>query len=90
MSAKGIRRCLAETGSASATSSTKTRVVLGSLQVAEGEAECAITQTVHWASSRELECWWTATLNAETHVSNRHSHAAGFNSDRMEATPPVT
>jgi hypothetical protein len=83
VSAKGTRRCLADTGSASTMSKTRTKRVFGSLDLATGEAECAATQTEHWASSPKLECWCTATLYADNSVSSRHSQAAGLRTDRM-------
>lgn len=83
MRAKGMRRCLADRGSTSTTSRTRTRTAVGSLHVAAGEAECATTHTEHWASSRELECVCAAKLYADTNVSNRQSHATGFRARRM-------
>ena len=57
--------------------------VLGSSQVATGEAECARTQTEHCASSIELACWCVAKANAEHSTTNRHSHAIRFEADRI-------
>jgi hypothetical protein len=56
------------------------------LQAAAGEAEWAMTQTEHFASSMELECWCTAKPYADTSISSRQSQAIGFKTDRMKAT----
>ncbi len=87
MSAKGMRRCLAESGSACTMGCARITKALGGVHVAAGEAECAITQTVHFASSRELECWWAAKPYADTEVSTTQSHATGFQTDRMKTSP---
>jgi hypothetical protein len=87
VSAKGTRRCLAESGSAATMICTRIRAALDSSHVATGEAECAMTQTVHFASSRELECWCSAKLYAANSISSRQSHAIGFKADRMKSFP---
>ena len=87
MSAKGTKRCLADTGSARTVSRTRTKRVLGTLDLATGEAECATTHTEHWASSPKLECWCAATLYADHSVSSRHSQAIGLRTDRINAIP---
>lgn len=81
---------MAERGSAGTTNCTKNSVVLGSLHAVAGEAECATTQTVHFASSRALECWWAAKLHADTTVSKTQSHTTGFKTDRMKVFPSGT
>ena len=87
MSAKGTRRCFAGIGPATRISRIRTRKALGRMDAETGEAECATTQTVHWDSSAELECWWVTKLYADKSVSNRHDQAICFKSDRMK-TPP--
>jgi len=81
---------LAEHGSAGTPNRTGTKIVLGSLQDAAGEAECATTQTAHCASSEELECWWATEANANTDISSRQSHAIGFKTDRIKMSPSRT
>lgn len=87
MSAKGMSRCLAEAGSARMTSRTRRKTAPGGLETATGEAECAMTQIVHFCSSRVLECWCAAKLNAAQTVSSRHNQAICFvKTDRTKAS----
>jgi hypothetical protein len=52
-----------------------------------GEAECAVTQTVHFKASVAPE-WWCATMAAaEQKVSSRHSNAIFFEIDCITAAP---
>ena len=62
---------------------TRTNVWLGSTAVACGEAECAATQTVHFAASFALEWWCVTSATAEHNVSTRHSNAIRFENDRI-------
>jgi hypothetical protein len=59
---------------------------LGNTEVACGEAECAATQTVHFAASFALEWWCVTMATAEHNVSSRHSNAIGFENDRITIT----
>ena len=54
-SAKGVARCFAETGSARK-ADTPTKVTLTEVNVALGEAELEVTQTLHVADSVVFEC----------------------------------
>jgi hypothetical protein len=83
VSAKGTRRCFAETGPASTTSKMRTRKALGRMDATTGEAECATTQIVHRASSPGLEWWCAAEPYADNNVSSRHINAICFKTDRM-------
>ena len=56
-------------------------VWLGRVETAFGEAECAVTQTVHFKASVALE-WWCATSEAaDQNVNSRHSSAIFFEVD---------
>jgi hypothetical protein len=73
---------LAETG-ADLETDVRTKVWLGRTEVACGEVECALAQTVHFAASLALE-WWCATrATAENNVSSRHRNAIRFENDRI-------
>jgi hypothetical protein len=62
---------------------TRTKAWLGNTEAACGEAECAATQTVHFAASFALE-WWCVTVATAVHkVSSRHSNAIRFENDRI-------
>jgi hypothetical protein len=63
-----------------------TRTGVGSVDEAAGEAECATAQTVHCASSPEVEWWCAAKLYADHTVSKRHSHDTRFETDRFAST----
>lgn len=54
--------------------------------MAIGEAECTATQSVHLASSEELEWWCVAKLKADNSVSSRHNVPICFETDRIKAT----
>ena len=86
MRANTIRRCLADTGSPTRMSRTRTRTGFGSVDLAMGEAECATTQNAHCASSAGLEWWCAAMPYADDTVSSRHSNAICFTTDRMKLT----
>lgn len=49
-----MRRCLVETGRCRKVE-TETNVTFGKLEVMVGAAECAATQTVHFAASASFE-----------------------------------
>jgi hypothetical protein len=90
VSAKGMSRCLGEASPARTTSRTRRKTAPGRLETATGEAECAMTQIVHFCSSRALECWWAAKLYAANSVSSRHKQAICFvKTDRMKASRAV-
>ena len=78
-------RCWAETGS-DRVIRTRTNVWLGKTEAACGDAECAATQTVHFAASFALEWWCVTVATAEHKVSSRHSNAIRFENDRMTIT----
>jgi hypothetical protein len=73
---------LAETGTDRETEA-RTKVWLGRTEVACGEAECAVAQTVHFAASLALEWWCATNATAEHKVSSRHSNATRFENDRI-------
>jgi hypothetical protein len=54
VSANAMTRCLAETGSVRSVN-TETNVTFDRVEVVLGEAECAATQTVHFAASAAFE-----------------------------------
>jgi Tfp pilus assembly protein FimT len=74
--------CLAEMGSDFAID-TRTSVCSGRTEPACGEAECAVTQTVHLAASFALEWWCVTNATAEQSVSSRQSNAIRFENDRI-------
>ena len=80
-----MRRCLAETGSVRKVD-TRTSVLFGRAEVAIGEAEWAVTQTVHFNASVALEWWCETNTNADPNVSSRHNHAIVFEIDRKSTT----
>src|ERR1700730_2545018 len=85
LSANVTRRCLAETGSVRKVD-TRTSVVFGRAEVAVGEAEWAVTQTVHFNAPVALEWWCETNANADPNVSTRHSHATAFEIDLKSIT----
>jgi len=87
VSAKGTRRCFAETGPAILMSRMRWRKAPSRMDRATGEAECATTQIVHCASSPGLEWWCAAKPYADNNVSSRHSNAICFTTDRMKTYP---
>lgn len=74
---------MAETGSVLQID-TRTNAWLGKTEAACGEAECAATQTVHFAASFALKWWCVTNATAEHNVSTRHSNAIRFENDRID------
>jgi hypothetical protein len=74
---------LAETGAERRTA-IRAKVWLGKTAAAVGAAECAATQTVHFAASFALEWWCATNATAEQNVSSRHSSAIFFENDRIK------
>ncbi len=54
--------------------------------MAIGEAEWAVTQTVHFNASVALEWWCETNINADPNVSSRHNPAIAFEIDRKSTT----
>ena len=84
-----MRRCWAATG-AELEIDARTKVWLGKTAAAFGEAECAATQTVHFAASLALEWWCATNATAEQSVSSRHSSAIRFENDRITITALIS
>jgi len=79
---------LAETGSRRI-AEIRTNEWPGKVEIALGEAECAVTQTVHFKASVALEWWWVTSATAEQKVSSKHSNAIFFEIDCITAAPQV-
>lgn len=80
-----MSRCLEETGPDSEID-TRTNVWLGKTDVAEGEVECAVAQTVHFTASFALEWWCATNATAEDSVSRRQRSATRFENGRIKIT----
>jgi hypothetical protein len=61
------------------------KVAFDKLEATTGEAECAATQTVHFAASSELEWWCVVSAYADHRVSNKHSQEMRLEIPLMEA-----
>ena len=77
-----MSRCLEETGPDSEID-IRTNAWLGKTDVAVGEAECTVAQTVHFTASFALEWWCAINATAEDSVSRRQSSATCFENDRI-------
>jgi hypothetical protein len=79
---------LAETGS-DVRCAGRTKVRLGKTEEVCGDAECAVTQTVHFAASVALEWWCVTNPTAEHKVSSRQNNAIRFENDRIRTSATI-
>jgi hypothetical protein len=62
---------------------------LGNTEEVCGDAECAVTHTVHFAASVALEWWCVTNPTAEHKVSSRQNNAIRFENERMKPTTTI-
>ena len=84
MRANGTSRCLAAAGCVRDVA-METEAIFGRLEIGVGAAECATTQTVHFAASIGSEWSCAASAHADVTVSNKHRTPIALEEDRIRS-----